>query len=120
MNGRLYHLGRYPGAIVTRHPDEWVRGELYELKNPPSLLARLDRYEGVKTGRRQSAEYLRVIATIELEDGTAHQAWVYLYNLRINQVNRMITGDFLRQRRRAPLRVDPWNGRGSRLTRCCQ
>lgn len=102
LKGRLYHLGQYPGAIVSDRADEWVRGDLYEMRGAHRLLARLDHYEGVEKGRKRLTEYQRVVVAIERDDGEVQQAWVYRYRLPINHFKRLITGDFLRQRRRLP------------------
>lgn len=105
LNGRLYHLSRYPGLIFSRRPDEWVWGDLYELKVKPGLLARLDRYEGITPGRKKRvSEYERLIATIYTEDATIRQAWVYCYQRSVNRQRWLVSGDFLRQSRRSPVR----------------
>lgn len=105
LNGRLYRLGRYPGAVISQHPNDWVRGDIYEMKLPQALLARMDRYEGVDSGRRRLGEYQRAIAAIHLDNGSMRHAWVYLYKLSVNRKKRMVTGDYLRQRRRSPERA---------------
>ena len=104
LNGRLYHLGRYPGVILSHLPDEWVRGDLYELSGAPGLLARLDRYEGVLVGRRGRSEYRRVVATVHLDSGVKLRAWIYLYQLPVNRQKRLVSGDFTRYRRSSPER----------------
>lgn len=79
LPGRLYRLGSYPGAILSHNPGEWVRGDLYAMKNPSKLLARIDRYEALDRGRRRQAEYQRVVTAIQRDDGTTSLAWVYRY-----------------------------------------
>lgn len=96
VNGRLYHLGSYPGALPSRHPDEWVRGDVYDLGNAPGLLAKIDRYEGLGSGRRRPAEYQRVTVTVHMDDGSAVQAWIYLIQRPANRLKRLFSGDFLR------------------------
>src|SRR5262245_13923992 len=44
--GQLYDLGAYPGLLDAAGPEEWVYGDLYELREPAETLAALDRYEG--------------------------------------------------------------------------
>jgi gamma-glutamylcyclotransferase (GGCT)/AIG2-like uncharacterized protein YtfP len=106
LNGRLYRLGRYPGAVISQHPSDWVRGDIYAMKVPQALLARMDRYEGLDIGRRRLGEYQRAIVAIRLDDGSIRQAWVYLYKPPIKRIKRMVTGDYLRQWRRSPERCD--------------
>ena len=43
--GRLYHLGRYPGAVFSDDCANKVHGELFLLRGN-TLLAALDAYEG--------------------------------------------------------------------------
>jgi gamma-glutamylcyclotransferase (GGCT)/AIG2-like uncharacterized protein YtfP len=42
--GRLYDLGRYPGAMPSNQPNEWIHGEVFSVD--AELLAALDEYEG--------------------------------------------------------------------------
>ena len=71
MPGRLYGLGRYPGAVPAVNQGESVRGEVYNMDDPAPLLAALDDYEG--------RDFERAIATVQLDDGQKMDCWVYLY-----------------------------------------
>ncbi|HUA18802.1 MAG TPA: gamma-glutamylcyclotransferase family protein [Bryobacteraceae bacterium] len=71
MQGRLYGLGRYPGAVAAVNPGEWVRGEVYNMDDATRLLAALDDYEG--------SDFERAVATVQLDDGSKVECWVYLY-----------------------------------------
>lgn len=116
VNGRLYRVAGYPGLILTQRAGEWVHGDLFAMRKPRQLLARLDRYEGLDRGRRRLAEYQRICAVVELEDGTARQAWLYRYRRPVQRLPRLISGDYLRQRRRAgqsPLPPSPPSSRAS-------
>jgi gamma-glutamylcyclotransferase (GGCT)/AIG2-like uncharacterized protein YtfP len=70
MQGRLYNLGRYPGAVPSNVPTDWVRGELFRLDQPAKILAALDAYEG--------PQFARVPQRVYLASGL-QLAWVYLY-----------------------------------------
>lgn len=80
MQGRLYEIDGYPGAVPSSEAGEQVAGELYRLPEAEAVLAALDDYE--EAGKKYPApqEYLRCRVTVELEDGTAVTAWCYLYN----------------------------------------
>lgn len=104
LNGWLYRVGSYPGLVPTRQNNEWVRGDLYDLGHCSGLLTRLDRYEGIKNGRRSRAEYQRQTALVQSGDGTTQQAWIYRYRWPVNRLKRLASGDFLRERRRHPYR----------------
>jgi gamma-glutamylcyclotransferase (GGCT)/AIG2-like uncharacterized protein YtfP len=49
VRGRLYDLGDYPGAVLTRN-GPLIRGLVFELPEDPEVLERLDQYENL-TGR---------------------------------------------------------------------
>jgi gamma-glutamylcyclotransferase (GGCT)/AIG2-like uncharacterized protein YtfP len=71
MQGRLWGLGRYPGAVPAANRDEWVRGEVYQMDDPTGLLAVLDEYEGF--------DFERGISSVQLDEGRTIECWVYLY-----------------------------------------
>ena len=84
MPGRLYQLTRYPGAVLSDRPEEWVRGEVFQLDGR-DVLAALDDYEG--------ADFQRVVTSIHLEDGRQIEAWVYVYR-GPEQGTRIASGDW--------------------------
>lgn len=69
--GRLYSLGKYPGAISDKASGEWIQGEVFLLKQPARILRALDRYEGPK--------FERAVAPVELASGRQIDAWAYFY-----------------------------------------
>ena len=68
MPGRLYDLGRYPGALAAG--DQVIPGELYRLPEPEPALRHLDTVEG--------RQFHRAMVRVMLEHGKPQQAWVYL------------------------------------------
>lgn len=78
-NGRLYRITHYPGAVPSSTADEWVFGDVYELRDA-DLLAALDRYEGCGPDDPKPTQYLRQLQNVVLADGTASEAWMYVYN----------------------------------------
>ena len=88
MQGRLYGLGRYPGAVPAVKPDEWVRGEVYLFDPSSSLMQTLDDYEG--------SDFERALSSVQLDDGKKMECWVYLYVGR--KAGRLIeSGDWLKE-----------------------
>ena len=69
--GRLYSLGKYPGAISFPASAEWIHGEVFLLKQPAKILRMLDSYEGPK--------FERAAAPVELASGRQIDAWAYFY-----------------------------------------
>jgi len=78
IQGRLYRIAWYPGAVDTPVARERVYGELYALANPTASFAWLDAYEGLSGGPHAS-EYVRVERIARLFGGAELAAWVYLY-----------------------------------------
>jgi gamma-glutamylcyclotransferase (GGCT)/AIG2-like uncharacterized protein YtfP len=79
MQGRLYRVSWYPGAVDSTDPAQRVHGEVWALDDPKRALAWLDDYEGIAPGRGASGEYQRLERLVRLATGTEEVAWVYLY-----------------------------------------
>jgi gamma-glutamylcyclotransferase (GGCT)/AIG2-like uncharacterized protein YtfP len=91
LQGRLYHLGRYPGAVETADPDALVHGEVMRLADPAATLAWLDAYEGIRPGD-PDPEYARRICPVWLADGSVISAWVYLYRWSVRRGRLIANG----------------------------
>ena len=89
----LFDLGLYPAAVPA--PDATVRGEVYEMADPDSVLAALDDIEGYRPGHPDQSLYIRHQAGVHLDDGTTAPAWVYFYNAPLGQALRIPSGDYL-------------------------
>jgi gamma-glutamylcyclotransferase (GGCT)/AIG2-like uncharacterized protein YtfP len=74
--GRLYHLGRFPGAVFDARCRARVHGELFRL-NGPSLLVALDAYEGCGAQGTKPGLFYRDIIEVQLARGGALAAWAY-------------------------------------------
>jgi gamma-glutamylcyclotransferase (GGCT)/AIG2-like uncharacterized protein YtfP len=79
IQGRLFSLGRYPGAVEVAGADSLVHGELYALNTPAVTLKWLDAYEGILPANREESPYERVVRPVRLASGATVDAWVYLY-----------------------------------------
>jgi gamma-glutamylcyclotransferase (GGCT)/AIG2-like uncharacterized protein YtfP len=89
--GRLYNLGWYPGLLEPAAADDWVQGDLYELTDPDATLPRLDRYE-----IGASALFERCLVPVSRGPGGELSAWVYYYRGKVNDGQRIASGDYLR------------------------
>ena len=92
--GKLYNIGEYPGAVHSSDPDEVVKGEVYALRNPNSILRVLDEYEGCGPGDPSSTEFRREKVNISLENGENINAWIYIYNRSIDGLKVIPSGDY--------------------------
>jgi gamma-glutamylcyclotransferase (GGCT)/AIG2-like uncharacterized protein YtfP len=79
LQGRLYKVAWYPGAVAGSDPGELVHGEVYALDDPAGTLAWLDEYEGIAAGSPDAGEYARVEQPARLAAGGEITASVYLY-----------------------------------------
>ena len=74
VQGRLYHLGDYPGMILGK--TGVVHGEVFAIEDDATM-AHIDAYELYEPDRLRVSEYRRVEAML-LDRGET--AWVYEYN----------------------------------------
>ncbi|MEZ4483609.1 MAG: gamma-glutamylcyclotransferase family protein [Syntrophotaleaceae bacterium] len=96
MQGRLYEIDGYPGAVPSSKAGEQVAGELYRLLEPEAVLAALDDYEEAGKEYPAPQEYLRCRVTVTREDGTEVVAWCYLYNRPTAELQLISSGDWCR------------------------
>ena len=69
VDGKLYDLGDYPGAVIDPASAWIIHGTVYELPEDAEILCRLDAYEG--------PEYVRIEQLVTLTGGGAVNCWVY-------------------------------------------
>ena len=62
-----------------------------------ALLREFDMYEACGDGFAPPTEYLRQMLQVTLADGTAGEAWTYVYNWPVDQLPRIASGRFLQQ-----------------------
>jgi gamma-glutamylcyclotransferase (GGCT)/AIG2-like uncharacterized protein YtfP len=74
--GRLYHLGRFPGAVFGEGGRARVHGEVFRLSGG-ALLAALDAYEGCGGVGTKPDLFYRVIVEAQLARGGTLSAWAY-------------------------------------------
>ncbi len=95
--GRLYFIKHYPGLVLSDDPTEAVFGELYRLHEVEAMLQEFDMYEACGDGFPPPTEYLRQMFSVTLADGSAHEAWTYIYNWPVTDLPRIASGKFLAQ-----------------------
>jgi gamma-glutamylcyclotransferase (GGCT)/AIG2-like uncharacterized protein YtfP len=89
----LFDLGIYPAAVPA--PDGKVWGEVYEMTEPPEVLAALDDIEGYCQDEPEASLYTRRETPINFEDGSTALGWVYFYNAPLGRAERISSGDYL-------------------------
>jgi gamma-glutamylcyclotransferase (GGCT)/AIG2-like uncharacterized protein YtfP len=93
--GRLYQVKHYPGLVLSDDPGDRVFGELYRLRAVEDLLREFDMYEACGDGFPEPTQYVRQTLPVTLADGTASEAWTYIYNWPVEQLARIESGRFL-------------------------
>ena len=95
--GRLYLVKHYPGLVLSDDSTDIVFGEVYRLRERDALLGEFDMYEACGEGFPQPTEYVRQMLQVALDDGTAGEAWTYIYNWPVAHLPRIASGKFLTQ-----------------------
>jgi gamma-glutamylcyclotransferase (GGCT)/AIG2-like uncharacterized protein YtfP len=93
--GRLYLIKHYPGLVLSDEPADIVFGELYRLRACDELLGEFDMYEACGPGFKAPTEYVRQMLSVTRDDGSASEAWTYIYNWPVTGLPRIASGRFL-------------------------
>ena len=93
LKGLLYDIGEYPGAIIPNNADGYIHGSIYSLHHPEENLKVIDDYEGFGPEQDQPNLYIRSIISIETDNGFI-DTWIYLYNLPVNGLPVIQTGNY--------------------------
>ena len=93
--GRLYLVKHYPGLVLSDDANEIVHGELYRLREVEAMLREFDMYEACGEGFPEPTQYIRQMFSVRLADGTASDAWTYVYNWPVAKLTRIESGRFL-------------------------
>ena len=93
--GRLYMVKHYPGLVLSEAASEMVHGELYRLREADALLREFDMYEACGEGFPEPTQYVRQMLSVTLADGSASEAWTYVYNWPVAKLTLIESGRFL-------------------------
>jgi gamma-glutamylcyclotransferase (GGCT)/AIG2-like uncharacterized protein YtfP len=95
--GRLYLVKHYPGLLRSDDAADCVFGEVYRLRARDELLREFDMYEACGEGFPPPTEYLRQLLPVTMQDGSASEAWTYIYNWPVTGLPRIVSGKFLQR-----------------------
>ena len=93
--GRLYRVKHYPGLVLSDDVGEIVHGELYRLRAVEAMLREFDMYEACGEGFPEPTQYVRQMLQVALADGSASEAWTYIYNWPVTNLTLIESGRFL-------------------------
>lgn len=80
INGKLYDLGDYPGALLSHNPEDKVWGQIFQLDATEIVIPVLDEYEGYGPPYTSPYLFLRKKEMVTSKKKDMLQCWVYLYN----------------------------------------
>jgi gamma-glutamylcyclotransferase (GGCT)/AIG2-like uncharacterized protein YtfP len=95
ITGKLYDLGEYPGLVIRPDTESRVLGEVYRLRDPRPVLARLDQYEACPSDQTRTAEYRRRHVIARLTRGGHLRCWAYVYRGPRRDRHLIRSGDYL-------------------------
>ena len=98
VRGRLYDLGEYPGAVLSKNSRSLIRGEVFELPGDAQTLSSLDHYEEFEPEKPASSLFVRRAWPVVMEDGTRLRCWVYVYNGATKDAQPVQSGRYSRTR----------------------
>jgi gamma-glutamylcyclotransferase (GGCT)/AIG2-like uncharacterized protein YtfP len=93
VRGRLYDLGEYPGAVLTRN-GPLIRGLVFELPDDPGVLQRLDKYEEFDRSHPKGSLFVRKRSLVTLQDGRKIFCCIYAYNRPIGSAPSVPRADY--------------------------
>ncbi len=96
VHGKLYDIGKYPGAVPDDSGDFFINGEIIRIKEPVKVFEYLDNYEDCHLEDAQASEYCRKKEWFTLEDGAKIEAWIYWYNFPVNDKKRIEENDYIK------------------------
>jgi len=95
VEGSLYDLGKYPGAVKEKEKNEII-GDVFVVNNPDKVFKILDKYEGYLNENKQNSEFVRKKNRVKLNSGKSVVAWVYWYNYDLQGKSRIKYKDYFR------------------------
>lgn len=101
INGKLYHLGAFPGVCSIGHGEfnkklPAVVGEVFRIQDA-SIVALLDAYEGYRASEPAHGMYDRHQVQTEM----GRKVWVYTYNYPVLSEQQIPSGDWCKNRNTA-------------------
>lgn len=93
FKGRLYDIGEYPGAIADDRYAGDVYGSIFMMGDAISALKYLDDYEGFGPEQEQPNLFVREIIEVKSDKGVI-SCWCYLYNLPVDGLRLIESGDY--------------------------
>ncbi len=95
LQGRIYEIDGYPGAIETAEVNDRVYGELYKIHAFNTLIEKLDMYEECTSAYPEPHEYVRKRVNVTAGRQGVSVAWAYLFTGATQGLLQITSGDYL-------------------------
>lgn len=97
VNGLLYDLGSYPGAIIDAPSPKKIIGRVFTLPEDRSVLQALDEYEGFNSKDIENSLFVRKSTEVILKNGQKIKCWIYIYNRDPSEFPLISSGDYMKR-----------------------
>ncbi len=99
IQGKLYDLGHYPGAVPSHRTTDRISGILCLVRQFDVCIPKLDRYEGCDRQDPARGDYRRQTTDAILQvSAQTVTTWVYFYQKKLSFKPRIRHGDYRRFR----------------------
>jgi len=95
FKSKLYDVGEYPGAVADSESLSYVYGSIYLMNDAMEALTLLDDHEGFGEDQQQPNLFIRRVVEVESDNKTI-DCWCYLYNLPVDNLAIISSGDYLK------------------------
>ena len=95
LQGILYDIGEYPGAVLCPGGNDFIYGIILEIDDPSAVLALIDMYEGYGEDQPLPNEFIRVLTEAETDRGPV-DCWIYHYNLSVYGLIPIENGKYIK------------------------
>lgn len=95
VQGNLYDLGDFPGAVLESSSGRRIAGTVLRLPRNSAVLKSLDVYEEFDPATPERSQFLRVRTMATLSDGSALECWIYVYNQNVSNARLIEGGEWI-------------------------
>jgi gamma-glutamylcyclotransferase (GGCT)/AIG2-like uncharacterized protein YtfP len=95
VQGSLYDLGHFPGAVLESSSGRRIAGKVFLLPANPAVLKALDEYEEFDPEAPEQSQFLRIRTTVKLSIGGALECWIYVFNQDVRNAQLIECGDWM-------------------------
>lgn len=94
FRGKMFEIDWYPGVVPSKNENDVVHGEVYKMIDSEKVLSKLDRYEGCSPQDPKPHAFVRKQKQVTLNEEKI-TVWLYLYDLSVDGLVQITSGDYL-------------------------